>query len=164
MAQTGTIATSKVVSLLAGDSGVGPAAAELAVEAGVSLPGIPADHIAGQNVTSEIAERAASVKYPVIYVYCDKVVNQLREKFRTFSGKVHVVVEARVSQDQLEGLETALQLYVDAITEVLDGNRGDWGQGMFYTGGYEVTFQPVRHGGRNLLQVAKVGFEVDISR
>jgi len=49
------------------------------------------------------------------------------------------------------------------VTQVLDANRGSWGQGMFFTGGYEVKFDPVQHGGRNFLQVAKVTFEVDLS-
>jgi hypothetical protein len=46
---------------------------------------------------------------------------------------------------------------------VLDGNRGSWGEGAFFTGGYEVTFDPVQHGGKNFLQIAKVVFDVDLS-
>jgi hypothetical protein len=68
-----------------------------------------------------------------------------------------------VSQDRLEGLEYQLRLYVDAVTQVLDANRGTWGQGAFYTGGYEVIFDAVQHGGQNFLQIAKVSFEVDFS-
>jgi hypothetical protein len=56
-----------------------------------------------------------------------------------------------------------LQLYVDAVTQVLDSNRGTWGQGMFFTGGYAVNFDAVQHGGSNFVQVAKVSFEVDLS-
>ena len=73
------------------------------------------------------------------------------------------MAEVRVSQGRLEGIEQQLRLYVDAVTQVLDANRGDWGQGMFFTGGYEVKFDPVQYGGRNILQVAKVIFEVDLS-
>ena len=105
----------------------------------------------------------AGVKYPVVYVYSDRVRNVLTEKFRNFSGKVRTVTEVRVSQDRIEGIEDQLRLYVDAVTQVLDANRGNWGQGAFYTGGYEVTFDPVQHGGQNFLQVAKVSFEVDFS-
>jgi hypothetical protein len=87
----------------------------------------------------------------------------LIEKFRTFSGKIRTVAEVRVSQDRIEGLEERVRLYVDAVTLILDGNRGSWGQGMFFTGGYEVKFDPIQHGGRNFLQLAKVIFEVDLS-
>ena len=102
------------------------------------------------------------MKYPVVHVYSDRVRNLLTEKFRTFSGKVRTVAEVRVSQDRIEGLEDQLRLYVDAVTQVLDANRGSWGQGAFFTGGYEVNFDPVQHGGRNFLQIAKVSFEVDL--
>jgi hypothetical protein len=73
------------------------------------------------------------------------------------------VAEVRISQDRIEGLEQQLRLYVDGVTQVLDTNRGSWGQGMFYTGQYEVRFDPVQQGGRNFLQIAKVIFEVDLS-
>jgi hypothetical protein len=53
---------------------------------------------------------------------------------------------------------------VDAVTQVLDANRGSWGEGAFYAGGYEVSFDPIRHGGKNFIQSAKVSFEVDLSQ
>jgi hypothetical protein len=34
---------------------------------------------------------------------------------------------------------------------------------MFYAGGYDVEFGPVKRGGKNFLQSAKVSFEVDVS-
>ena len=119
--------------------------------------------IVNQNVSVEIAERGTAVKYPVVQVYSDRVRNLLTEKFRNFSGKVRTVAEVRVSQDRIEGIEDQLRLYVDAVTQVLDANRGSWGQGAFFTGGYEVRFDPVQQGGKNFLQIAKVTFEVDLS-
>ena len=86
------------------------------------------------------------MNYPVVQVYSDRVRNLLTEKFRTFSGKVRTVAEVRVSQDRIEGIEDQLRLYVDAVTQVLDTNRGSWGQGAFFTGGYEVNFDPVTAG------------------
>jgi hypothetical protein len=164
MAQTGSLATRKMVEFLtAPDTGISMAAAALAAETGVRAPLLPPENILAQNVAIELAERATAVKYPVVHVYTDRVRNLLTEKFRTFSGKVRTVVEIRVSQDRLEGIETQVQLYVDAITRVLDANRGSWGEGAFFTGGYEVTFDPVKHGGRNFLQMAKVSLEVDLS-
>jgi hypothetical protein len=108
-------------------------------------------------------ERAGVVKYPLIQVYSDRVRNLLTEKFRTFSGKIRTVAEIRISHDRFEGIEERLRLYADAVTQVLDANRGSWGQGAFYTGGYEITFDPVKQGGKNFLQAAKVTFEVDMS-
>lgn len=164
MANTGSVAARKFVEFLTEkEKGIDQAVAQLAEDTGVALIPIAPPHIVAQNMSFEISERSQVVKYPVVHVYVDRVRNLLTEKFRRFSGKVRTVAEVRVSQDRVEGIEERLRLYVDAVTEVLDANRGSWGEGAFYTGGYEATFEPVRHGGKNFLQSAKVTFEVDLS-
>ena len=75
-----------------------------------------------------------------------------------------MAVELRHPQDRLDGLQDTLELYTDALTQVLNGGRGDWGDGMFYGGAYEVSFGPVKKGGKNYLQVAKIAFEIGVSR
>lgn len=145
------------------DVGINNAVAQLAEESGVELSAIPAAHVVNQNVSIELSERSQMVKYPVVHVYVDRIRNELKEKFRSFSGKVRTVAEVRVSLDRLEGIEEKLRLYVDAVTRVLDANRGCWGEGAFFGGQYEVVIEPVKHGGKNFLQVAKVVFEVDLS-
>ncbi|HLH41377.1 MAG TPA: hypothetical protein VKV74_00225 [Bryobacteraceae bacterium] len=164
MAATGSVAVRKTVGFLSDPStGIGWATAQIANDTGIALATIPAANIFNQNVSFELAEKAQAVKYPAIYVYTDRVRNLQTEKFRTFSGKVRTIAEVRVSQDRLEGLEDQLRLYVDGVTQVLDGNRGSWGEGAFFTGAYEVAFEPIKHGGKNYLQAAKVAFEVDMS-
>jgi hypothetical protein len=155
--------TQKVLGVLAADSGLPAAVEALILQQGMTLPAIAPQQIIAQNVAPDLSEQSTVSKYPLVYVYCNKVVNELREKFRTFSGDAQMVVEARVSQDRLDQLETNLQAYVDAITVVLDNSRGDWGDGVFFDGGYEVTFGGVKHGGRNFLQIAKVAFVLEIS-
>ncbi len=164
MARTGSVVTQIVVGLLTDPSaGLGPTVAMLAADSGVALAPLPSGSVIDQNVPVALAERSMAVKYPVVHVYSDRTRNLLTEKFRTFSGKIRLVTEVRVSQDRTEGLEDRLRLYVDAITQILDANRGTWGQGAFFTGGYEATYEPMQHGGKNLLQIAKVTFEVDLS-
>jgi hypothetical protein len=164
MAKSGSVAARKVVEFLTDPStGLNPAVALVAEETGVALAPIPAANILNQNVSIELSERSQAVKYPVVHVYADRVRNLLTEKFRTFSGKVRTVAEVRVSRDRMEGVEETLRLYAEAVTLVLDGNRGSWGEGAFFNGSYEVTVEAVRHGGRNFLQIAKVTFEVDLS-
>jgi hypothetical protein len=165
MAQTGSIAARKVVEFLsATDSGVNTIVGQLANDSGVALAPLPPAHIVNQNVAFELTDKAKVVKYPVIHVYVDRVRNQLTEKFRAFSGKARTVAEVRVSQDRIDGVEEQLRLYVDAVTGVLDANRGSWGEGAFFTGGYEVAYEPVKHGGKNFIQIAKVSFDVDLSK
>jgi hypothetical protein len=164
MASTGSVAVRKMVEFLtAPKTGIDAAIAQIANDSGVALaPVLPAS-IVNQNIPFALEEKGSMVKYPVLHVFTDRVRNLLIEKFRTFSGKVRTVTEVRVSQDRIEGIDEQLRLYVDAVTQVLDANRGSWGEGGFYTGGYEVTFEPIQHGGRNYLQIAKVSFEVDFS-
>ncbi len=164
MAQPANIAATKFIEFLASaDKGLGPSIAGLAADTGVTLAPVPPEHIVNQNIPIALAERSQAVKYPVVHVYSDRVRNTLTEKFRTFSGKVRTVAEVRFSQDRVEGIEEQLRLYVDAVTQVLDANRGSWGEGAFFAGAYEVSFDPVQHGGKNFLQIARVSFEVDLS-
>jgi hypothetical protein len=155
--------TQKVMGVLAGGSGLPSALEALSTQRGFTIPAIAAHQIISQNVPPEVSDQSTTNKYPLVYVYCSKVVNAVREKFRTFSGDAEMIVEARVSQDRLDEIEANLQAYVDAITEVLDNSRGDWGDGVFFDGGYEVTFGGVKHGGKNFLQIAKVAFVLEIS-
>jgi hypothetical protein len=129
-----------------------------------SLRAVGIRSVAAMNATVDMAEKAGHAHYPALLVYCDKMSNSLKEKFRQFSGKAHVVVEVRNSQDRLEGLETTTQIYADAVCALLDDSRGDWGAGSFYAGGYDVIYEPVARGGKNFLQRAKVGFDVEVSK
>lgn len=163
MAVTASVAAQKMVEFLNAETGVNSVIAELAIDTGVTLPPVAAGQIVNQNVPAALAAKAQPVKYPALYVYTDRVRNLLTEKFRNFSGKVRTVTEVRVSQDRIDGIENQLRLYADAVTQVLDANRGSWGQGAFYAGGYDVNFEAVQQGGQNFIQVAKVSFEVDFS-
>jgi hypothetical protein len=155
--------TQKVIGVLTAGSGLPAALEALTTLQGVTLPAIAAHQIISQNVAPEVSDQSTVNKYPLVYVYCTKVVNELREKFRTFSGDAQMTVEVRVSQDRLDQIETNLQAYTDAVTQVLDNSRGDWGDGMFFDGEYDVTFGGVKHGGRNFLQIAKISFVLEIS-
>lgn len=129
---------------------------------GVQAVGIQT--IIAQNASVEISEKTGHAHYPALLVYCDKLLNTLKERFRQFSGKAHMVVEVRHSQDQLTAIEANLAAYVDGVCALLDDSRGDWGGGAMYGGGYEVSYEAVGRGGKNFLQRAKVGFDVEVSK
>lgn len=99
----------------------------------------------------------------MVQVYCGKLTNALREKFRRFSGDAQMIAEVRVSQDRMDGIESVVHLYADAMSQLLDQSRGDWGDGVFYAGGYEISYGPVKSGGKHFLQIAKVTFVLQIS-
>src|SRR3984885_10085590 len=133
-------------------------------QADSSLQSAGLQTIVALNASVEISEKTGYVQYPALLVYCDKLSNTLKEKFRQFSGKAHAVVEVRYSQDNLNGIESSTEVYVDAVCALLDDSRGDWGSGLFYAGGYEAGYEPVMQGGKNFLQRAKVVFDVEVSR
>ena len=160
---TGQITKSALRRLQAQEDGVSARVSAIVI-ADAHLAAIGIRSIAAHNISVDVSEKTGHAQYPALLVYCDKLSNAMKEKFRRFSGKAHLVVEVRHSQDKLESLEAHTQVYVDAVCALLDDSRGDWGEGSFYPGGYDVSYEPVVRGGRNLLQKAKVSFDVEVSK
>ncbi len=158
MSGIGNSVTNRLVQMLKAPDGLPSTLATLA------LPSIADRQIVTQNLPLEIAERAFDIRYPTIHIYCEKLANELAEKFRTFSGKAVLAIELRVSHDRVESLDYAVHSYVDALTQVLDASRGDWGNGMYYTGGYQAEFTPIKKGGRSFYQMARITLTVRVSR
>jgi hypothetical protein len=163
MANAGTLVTTALLQFLQSPGGLNDNLGDVGQLLGVTLPSIEPKQLYAQNVAQALVERAVDLKYPMLFVYCEKVTNDLREKFRTFSGKAAMVIEVRISQDRINGLGDQLQTYVDVVTRILDQNRGSWGNGLFYTGGYQAVFGQMEHGGRNFIQTGKITFEVIVS-
>jgi len=163
MAALGSQATKRAVELLTGEQRLSGEASRIAARDGIELPLLGAEQVWTQNVSSELAERTASVQYPRVYVYCEGLANQLKEKFRGFSGKIYMTAEIRVTHDHLEGVTDQLLGYVEAVTNLLERSRGAWGPGLYYAGGYKVELGAVKQGGKNFLQGAKIRFELDAS-
>lgn len=163
MARVDRVATSQLANLLRGEDGAGPISAQLIRQEQLQIAELSAASVLEQFVPADLAEKAAAARYPSVQVYCDRVSNKLTEKFRAFSGVAQLNVDIRVSHEHLDGLHQQLQLYVEAVTEVLQRKRGTWGMGVTYTGGYEIVFSPVKRGGKNYLQSALVKLEVHIS-
>jgi hypothetical protein len=156
-------ATSKLVQVLTSTGGLNTNLAALAQAESVTVLPVASQFVFTENVSSDVAEKSGEVKYTAVYIYCDKVVNSLKEKFRSFSGNLQMEIDVRVSQDRLEGIERVSQLYAGAVTQTLTQIRGDWGQGLFFPGAYEISLGPVKHGGRNFIKSAKISFQVDAS-
>ena len=116
-----------------------------------------------QNVAADLAGRSATIRYPLVQVYCEKIVNRMTEKFRRFSGTLEMAIELRHSSDHLDGLQDGLEATTDTLTQILSANRGDWGDGMHYGGAYQVVFGAAKQGGKNFIQTAKVTFEIGAS-
>jgi hypothetical protein len=163
MSDIGIRVSRAAMDLFRANEGLPGMVSALSTAADVKALTFGADQVQLLNVAPELAEKASVARYPLVHLYTERVTNQLREKFRRFSGKVWLVAEVRISQSHLDGIERASQLLADAVTEVLDANRGAWGNGMYFAGGYEIAYGPVKQGGKNFIQLTKVTFEVDVS-
>jgi hypothetical protein len=163
-AKLGSAITAKIIQRITGPAGVNSSLATLTAADNTPGATLDAAQVRAQNVAPDLVERSRAVHYPAVNVYCEKIVNALTEKFRSFSGSAQMSIEVRHSQDGLEGLHDALELYTDAVAQTLNACLGDWGGGMFYGGGYQVSFGAVKHGGKNFIQTAKITFEIGVSR
>jgi hypothetical protein len=159
---TGTLTAQVIALLTSATSGVNARIASIeANDSTLKAAGIRS--ILAQNVSIDLIEGAGQAQYPALLVYCDRVQNLLQEKFREFSGKIHFVIEVRQTQITLTQIEQNTELYVDAVIALLGESRGDWGDGASYSGGYQVTYEPVVKGGKNFVQRAKVTFALELS-
>jgi hypothetical protein len=151
------------MTLLNAPTGLNATISALAETVGTPIQPLLAEQFFTDNASSEISEKTLDIKYTAVYIYCEKMANTLKEKFRSFSGYLQMVVDVRVSQDRLEGIDRASQLYSESVAQTLNQLRGDWGQGLFYGGTYDISFGPVKHGGKNFLKSVKITFPVDAS-
>jgi hypothetical protein len=160
--QIGSMASGLVIQRLTAPAGVNAA---LAAFTQGTFPLLPFDarQIRTANIAPDLAGKSNTVRYPAANVYCEKIANTQAEKFRTFSGRIQMAIDLWHSEDRLEHVQSNLELYVDAVMGMLDASPGDWGGGMYYAGGYQVAFGPVKHGGKNFIQTAKITFEIGVS-
>jgi hypothetical protein len=163
MTDIGLRVSRAALNLFRGGEGLPKALSALSLASGMVMPPFQAGQVHAANISAELIEMSSAPNYPSVHIYCERVTNDLREKFRRFSGKVRIVAETRVSLTRLDDIESRSHLLAGAVTEVLDVSRGDWGNGMFYAGGYEVAYGPVKQGGKNFLQITKIAFDVDVS-
>lgn len=164
MAKLGSEATSKAIAVITGTKGMNAGLAALAAADQALAPALDAAQVRAQNAAPDLVDRSRAVKYPDVSIFCEKIANTMEEKFRTFSGTAKMAIEVRHTNEGLAGLQDALELYADSVMQSLDAARGDWGNGMYYAGGYDVAFGAVKRGGRNFIQTAKISFEIAVSR
>jgi hypothetical protein len=159
MAQAAVIPVKELARILKAEEGFDAAVAALSGDSSVACE----TEIVTNYAAADLLEKLSTVRYPSLYVYCDRIVNKLGEKFRTFSGIAELAVEVRVTHEHVAQLHDQLNDYVQAVTDVLDRNRGTWAPGIFHTGTYEITFQPAKRGGKNFIQTARVRIEAHVS-
>ena len=146
--------------LIVAEDGANRRLREIEVRDGLRVPGLDSRGVAVRHVAADLFDKNSASVYPHVTLYCSRLVNSGRAKFASFSGSIHVAAEIRVSESSIEALDGSLSRYVEALTGVLEDNRGKWADSVGFDGLYEVRFEPVKIGGRNFLQNARIDIEL----
>jgi hypothetical protein len=157
-------AAQKTVELLTDDSALATELAEISNGSLIEIPAIPDGQVYLSSASLSMAELQQELGYPRVAVASTRLRNTQAEKFRSLSGTATVIAEVAATGDMVIVVDTAIHFYVEAITNILRRNRGDWGDGVFYSGGYDVDIQAPQAGGSGFLQTARVTFDVGVSR
>lgn len=131
---------------------------------GEEIPTIDASQVVITSASADIGDRNVQLTYPRVALYSGGVKNLQNEKFRSLSGIVAVVAEVWASGNMVTQSDLWIHFYVEAITEILRQNIGDWGDGFFFSGIYDVQFQAPKAGGFGFVQSAKISCNLNVSQ
>ena len=158
------LAPQKVVDLLLTDSALSNAIAAAAEQNEVLVPNINAEQVLLSSSPPDLGDLVNQFSYPRICLYSAAVKNSHIEKFRTLSGSIAVVAEIWSSGNFLTDTGRWVHFYVDAFTTLLGDNIGDWGDGVFFPGTFDIQFQQPKRGGFGFLEMAKITCNLTVSR
>jgi hypothetical protein len=151
-------------SLLCSQRGIQAQLADLQKASGTPATIVKPEQVVRGYVQPDKLKTGDAGRYPLFQLYCDKIENQMREKFVAFSGTVFLTIEIQVSHEHAQNLTAALHQYTDAVTKTIEDSRGNLASGTFLSGRYTVTFDPPKSGGLRFVQIARVSCPVEISR
>lgn len=157
-------AAQKFADLLTSSSGIETELNLVASLGGRSIPVLPSTQVFVTSTSTSMADVQQQLGYPRVTVFSNRFRNQQIEKFRSVSGVVSVVAEISATADLVDQVESAIHFYVEAIGNLLRRNIGDWGDGVFFPGAYDVDVQPPTTGASGFLQLARITCELKVSR
>ena len=141
-----------------------PARIQAAAQAdGLAIPLITVPQVVISSVSPELADNNLELTYPRVCLYVSTVKNSLMERFRTFSGTVLAVAEIWASATLATQCDQWIHYYLDAVTSIAEENRGDWGDGVYFSGIYEAQMQAPKAGGLGFVQSVKVTCTINVS-
>jgi hypothetical protein len=136
----------------------------LAQTAGISLPIIGTSQIVSSSAGPELADNNIELTYPRVCLYTSGLNNSLMERFRAFSGTVTVAADIWATSNLVTECEQWIHYYLGAFCDVLKENRGDWGDGVYFSGIYQAQLQPPKAGGMGFIKSAKLTCTLDVSQ
>jgi hypothetical protein len=137
---------------------------QAAIACNADVPVITAEQVLLSSASPEIGDSNIQLTYPRVCLYSGGVKNTQIERFRSLSGTVSVTAEIWASGNLVTNIDQWIHFYVEAVTNILRQNMGDWGDGMFFSGLYDVQFQSPKAGGLGFVQSAKITCSLNVSR
>jgi hypothetical protein len=158
------LAVQKISDLLIRGSALQQEITAISNSCGLNVPPIDAAQILLSSASQDMNDRDVQFTYPRICLYTAGVKNGQLEKFRSLSGSLTAVADVWASGNLIGDIDQWIHFYVEAVTNILRNNIGDWGDGVFFPGVYDVQFQSPRVGGLGFAQVARISFNLNVSR
>ena len=130
----------------------------------LAVPGIEASQILLSSAAPDLSDLVNQSSYPRICLYSGGFRNDHLEKFRSLSGSLAVIAEIWTSGNFVNDTDRWIHFYVDAFTTLVGNNIGDWGDGLYFPGPFEIQFQQPKRGGFGFTQMAKITCTLAVSR
>lgn len=160
MANLCIAALEKLRDYLLAPDGANHRAYAIAVRDMVQPPRICNPNIVMRHVTADLSDESEENVYPAVYLYCERLENRLERKFAAFSGRVHLVAEARVSGESVESIDGDAARLTEAVMSVLADHRGQWTPELAFDGKLDARLEPVKPGGAHFRQIARIEIEL----
>lgn len=154
------LAMEKVSDLLTSNSALGREITRLTTASGTTIPTIDSAHIFLSSAPSDVGDTDSRLGYPRVCLYSSGFKNSQLEKFCSLSGVLSATADIWSSANLIDETDRWIHYYVEAVTAVLRRSSGDWGDGIFFPGVYDVQFHPPKSGGIGFVQLAKLRFEL----
>lgn len=153
----------KLVNLLTSNSALQMAITAIAGQSGVTVPPISNTQIVITSISPDMADKNAQLTYPRVCIYSSQIKNSQLQKFCSFSGSVALTAEIWSSGNLIPATGTGLHYYIQALASILQANEGDWGDGFYFSGLYDVVLQPAKAGGFGFVESARVTCTLDVN-
>ncbi len=157
-------ASQSLQNLLVQGSALAQQISTIALACNTNVPVIAPGQVCLSSISPDLSDKNVQMSYPRVCLYSNTVKNTQIEKFRSFSGTVSVIADIWASSDLITDTDQWIHYYVEAVTEILRQNIGDWGGGLFFPGSFDVQFQTPKAGGLGFVQNAKVSCGLNVSR
>jgi hypothetical protein len=158
------MAAQKVANLLTINGAIQQQIAAIGQSCHLVVPPIPASQVVVTSAGPAIGDLDAQLTYPRVCIYSAGFRNSHIEKFRAVSGTIAITAEIWSSDNLVTSADQWIHFYVEAVTSILRGNVGDWGDGISFGGAYEVQLQAPKVGGLGYVESAKVNVTLTVSR